>query len=238
MAQTSIITGQNVKIQQTAATLLQRVVAWVIDYIVLYFVSLFFVAIISVFALGSSENAIYVFIVIYFLTIVMYPFWMELFNNGQSLGKMAMKIRVVCLDGTRPSISALFIRWITLIFDSVLGLAFIIFSKNSQRIGDLAAGTTVVKITKAIQPATFNALYFMSRNFKPTFPEASKLTMHQVGIIEKVLDLEFGEERHRYINQLTDKITEMLGIKPTDNNYEKFLVTLYNDFHFYATKVV
>ena len=238
MAQTSIITGQNVKIQQTAATLLQRVVAWVIDYIVLYFVSLFFVAIISVFALGGSENAMYVCLVIYILTIVMYPFWMELFNNGQSLGKMAMKIRVVCLDGTRPSISALFIRWITLLFDSVLGLAFIIFSKNSQRIGDLAAGTTVVKITKAIQPATFNALYFMSRNFKPTFPEASKLTMHQVGIIEKVLDLEFGEERHRYIDQLTDKITEMLGIKPKDNNYEKFLVTLYNDFHFYATKVV
>lgn len=238
MAQTSIITGQNVKIQQTAATLLQRVVAWVIDYIVLYFVSLFFVAIISVFALGGSENAMYVCLVIYILTIVMYPFWMELFNNGQSLGKMAMKIRVVCLDGTRPSISALFIRWITLIFDSVLGLAFIIFSKNSQRIGDLAAGTTVVKITTAKQPATFNALYFMSRNFKPTFPEANKLTMHQVGIIEKVLDLEFGEERHRYINQLTDKITKMLGIKPKDNNYEKFLVTLYNDFHFYATKVV
>ena len=238
MAQTSIITGQNVKIQQTAATLLQRVVAWVIDYIALYFVSLFFIAITSVFALSSSENAMYVCLVIYILTIAMYPFWMELFNNGQSLGKMAMKIRVVCLDGTRPSISALFIRWITLIFDSVLGLAFIIFSKNSQRIGDLAAGTTVVKITKAIQPATFNALYFMSRNFKPTFPEASKLTMHQVGIIEKVLDLEFGEERHRYINQLTDKITEMLGIKPKDNNYEKFLVTLYNDFHFYATKVV
>ena len=238
MAQTSIITGQNVKIQQTAATLLQRVVAWIIDYIALYFVSLFFIAITSVFALGSSENAMYVCLVIYILTIAMYPFGMELFNNGQSLGKMAMKIRVVCLDGTRPSISALFIRWITLIFDSVLGLAFIIFSKNSQRIGDLAAGTTVVKITKAIQPATFNALYFMSRNFKPTFPEASKLTMHQVGIIEKVLDLEFGEERHRYINQLTDKITEMLGIKPKDNNYEKFLVTLYNDFHFYATKVV
>ena len=238
MAQTSIITGQNVKIQQTAATLLQRVVAWIIDYIALYFVSLFFIAITSVFALGSSENAMYVCLVIYILTIAMYPFWMELFNNGQSLGKMAMKIRVVCLDGTRPSISALFIRWITLLFDSVLGLAFIIFSKNSQRIGDLAAGTTVVKITKAIQPATFNALYFMSRNFKPTFPEASKLTMHQVGIIEKVLDLEFGEERHRYINQLTDKITEMLGIKPKDNNYEKFLVTLYNDFHFYATKVV
>ena len=246
MAQTCIITGQNVRIQQTAATVLQRVVAWVIDYIVLMIIMFVFTALflslmstISI-SFGSrvGEDIEQFFTVIFFLGILMYPFWMELFNNGQSLGKMAMRIRVVCLDGTRPSISAFFIRWITLIIDGALGLAFIIFSKNSQRIGDLAAGTTVVKVSKADQPAIFNALYFISKNFQPTFPEASKLTMHQIGIIEKVLDMEFGEERSSYIDQLTEKITKMLGIMPKDNNKEHFLITLYNDFQFYATKVV
>lgn len=238
MAQTNIVTGQNVKIQQTAATVFQRVMAWVIDIIVINFSSIFLGIFLSAFIVSGNENASYFIFIIYFLTIIMYPFWMELFNNGRSLGKMAMRTRVVCLDGTKPTMSALFIRWLTLIIDWAMGLAFIIFSKNSQRIGDLAAGTTVVKITKAKQPAIFNALYFMSRNFEPTFPEASKLTMRQADIIEKVLDLDFGEERGYYINQLTNKISEMLGIMPKDNNYEKFLVTLYNDFQFYATKVV
>ena len=238
MAQTSIITGQNVRIQQTAATVLQRVVAWVIDYFVLMVGFFVIAAIITVVETKVSSDFMYFFFVIMLLCLLLYPFWMELFNNGQSLGKMAVKIRVVCLDGTKPSISAFFIRWITLMIDSALGLAFIIFSKNSQRIGDLAAGTTVVKISKADQPAIFNSLFFISQNFQPTFPEASKLTMHQIGIIEKVLDLEFGEERKYYIDQLTEKVTEMLGIMPKDNNREQFLITLYNDFQFYATKVV
>ncbi|MBO4822100.1 MAG: RDD family protein [Prevotella sp.] len=239
MAQTSIITGQNVKIQQTAATVLQRLIAWIIDYFVLFLASIFFGLIIAALISDlNNEDLQVAFVVASFLALSLYPFWMEQFNNGQSVGKMVMKIRVVCLDGTRPSISALFIRWLTLTIDIFLGLAFIIFSKNSQRIGDLAAGTTVVKNPKGKRPEILNAILFISKDYQPSFPEASKLTMHQVGIIEKVLDLKSGEERTRYINQLTDKITEMLGIKPKDNNYENFLVTLYNDFQFYATKVV
>ena len=239
MAQTSIITGQNVRIQQTAATVLQRLIAWIIDSFVISIATMFYtISVSELYRNLVNYDLITAFLVITYLAIYLYPFWMEQFNNGQSLGKMAMKIRVVCLDGTRPSVSALFIRWLTLPIDIFLGLAFIIFSKNSQRIGDLAAGTTVVKNPKGVRPEMLNSILFISKDYQPSFPEASKLTMHQVGIIEKVLDLDLGEERTRYINQLTEKVTEMLGIKPKDNNHENFLVTLYNDFQFYATKVV
>lgn len=238
MAQTSIITGQNVKIQQTAATVLQRVVAWVIDYFVIMFGIIVSGILLETIFFNTRNDIRTFFTIIFILVILMYPFWMELFNNGQSLGKMAMRIRVVCLDGTKPSISAFFIRWITLMIDFCMGLAFIIFSKNSQRIGDLAAGTTVVKNPKKTRPDIFYALAYISNKYEPSFPEASKLTMHQIGVIEKVIYMEHGLERNHYINELTTKITEMLGIRPKDNNFEKFLITLFNDFQFYATKVV
>ena len=238
MAQTSIITGQNVRIQQTAATVLQRVLAWVIDYFVVSFVSTVLAVIIVAITSAIGETSGEFLVIILIIAISMYPFWMEVFNNGQSVGKMAMRIRVVCLDGTKPSVSAFFIRWVTLVIDIAMGLAFIIFSKNSQRIGDLAAGTTVVKNPKKRRPELLNAIRYFSKNFKPTYPEASQLTFRQIGTIEKVLDMDYSVERVTYINQLTHKITEMLGVMPNDNNYEHFLITLYNDFQFYATKVV
>lgn len=238
MAQTSITTGQNVRIQQTAATVLQRVVAWFIDYLVISFIAIIFSAILASISSITPSDIFEFIVVIFFLTLSLYPFWMEVFNNGQSLGKMAMRIRVVCLDGTKPSISAFFIRWLTLLVDFAMGLAFIIFSKNSQRIGDLAAGTTVVKNPKGKRPEILNSLHFFSKDFQPSFPEARQLSMRQIGTIEKVLNMEENEKRNAYIVQLTDKIGEKLGIRPADNNFEHFLITLYNDFQFYATKVM
>ena len=74
---------------------------------------------------------------------------MELFNHGQSLGKMAMKIRVVKKDGTSPSIGDFFMRWLLQIIDmgfSFIGALVILLTKNSQRLGDLAAGTMVIRL--------------------------------------------------------------------------------------------
>lgn len=238
MAQTCIITGQYVRIQQTAATVLQRVVAWVIDSFVITILTIISSTILIQLSNIINNDLEEVIAVVTILAISLYSFWMELFNNGQSVGKMLMRVRVVCLDGTKPSISAFFIRWLTLPIDFTMGLAFIIFSKNSQRIGDLAAGTTVVKNPRKKQPAILDSLHFISKNFQPTFPEASQLTMHQISIIEKVLYMEPSEKRENYIAQLTNKISEMLGVRPVNNNYENFLITLYNDFQFYATKVV
>ena len=101
MAQTSIITGQNVRIQQTAATVLQRLIAWIIDSFVISIATMFFTISVSELTRNLvNYDLITAFLVITYLAIYLYPFWMEQFNNGQSLGKMAMKIRVVCSKGT------------------------------------------------------------------------------------------------------------------------------------------
>ena len=58
-----------------------------------------------------------------------------------------MNIRVVKADGTTPSLSAYLIRWLLYGIDVTitggLGVLVILLTKNSQRLGDLAAGTYI-----------------------------------------------------------------------------------------------
>ena len=238
MAKTSIITGQYVRIEQTAASVLQRTLAWAIDGGILFVFSFIFLSLLTNLEPILNYDIAIFFAYLFTLSLLLYPFLMEVFNNGQSIGKLTVGIRVVCLDGTKPSLSAFFIRWITLPIDSAMGLAFIIFSKNSQRIGDLAANTTVVKKQISYQPTVLIALNYVKKGYQPTYPEANMLTMRQMETIEKVLYMEEGERRNHYIMQLSTKISEILGVMPANNDNESFLLTIYNDFQYYATKVV
>lgn len=74
----------------------------------------------------------------------------ETFWNGQTPGKRIMKLRVVREDGRPIRFFEAFVRNLLRIVDFApttyaLGVATIIFSPRSKRIGDLVAGTVVVK---------------------------------------------------------------------------------------------
>ena len=89
------------------------------------------------------------FLIAIYLPAIFYHFLMELFNHGQSVGKMVMRIRVVKKDGTTPGIGDFFMRWLLQLVDlgfSGVGALVILISKNSQRLGDLAAGTMVIQL--------------------------------------------------------------------------------------------
>jgi uncharacterized RDD family membrane protein YckC len=67
---------------------------------------------------------------------------------GRSIGKMIMGLRVVRLDGGTPDASALLTRNFLRVLDVGLAgvpLVFIAFSPLRQRIGDVAAGTVVIR---------------------------------------------------------------------------------------------
>jgi uncharacterized RDD family membrane protein YckC len=71
---------------------------------------------------------------------------LEIALKGRTPGKRAAGIRVVTLDGQTPDVSALLIRNIFRLIDSlpifyVVGLVFVLLSPRQVRIGDMAAGT-------------------------------------------------------------------------------------------------
>jgi uncharacterized RDD family membrane protein YckC len=73
----------------------------------------------------------------------------ELLMSGRTPGKRIAGVRVVRTDGAIPGIGEILIRNVFRLIDSMpmfycVGLAVTIISKNSLRIGDLAAGTLLV----------------------------------------------------------------------------------------------
>lgn len=241
MAQTSIITGQYVCIHQTAATVVQRVIAWLIDMVFLYVAGL--IAAIGVMPIVFSleqETIAIVFTTLLTLSILSYPLLMEVFNHGQSIGKYLVGIKVASLDGSTPTLGAYLLRWLLLLIDwgfMGVGLAAIVFTKNSQRIGDLAAGTTVVKLPKQTRSINTYDLYFANNHYTPTYPEAAHLSLRQFNVIARTL-LTQNEARAVNIIRLAEKTEQVLGVSNTTGNAELFLRTIYNDFQYYASRVV
>jgi len=236
MAQTNIITGQYVRIQQTAATVMQRFFAWVIDAIFLTIASTI------LFGITASISTTYYTagIVLGFFSafiVLSYPLFMEMFVDGQTIGKSIMSIKVMCLDGSKPSKMALFLRWILYIVDFGLGIGIvsIVFSKNCQRMGDLAAGTTVVKLSKTQRPYILRSFEFTDHRYAPSYPEATHLSVRQIEVIEHLLYSDNAQQRGKLINQLAQKVESILGIRVKENDAEKFLYKVYNDFQYYST---
>lgn len=70
--------------------------------------------------------------------------------NGQTLGKRVFGLRVINEDGSPARFIAVFVRNLVRVVDFLpgfygLGLVAIVLSPRSQRLGDLAAGTFVVR---------------------------------------------------------------------------------------------
>ena len=93
-------------------------------------------------------------IVVLFLVIFGYPVLFELFNQGRTPGKAAVGLRVVRSDGNPISPSASLIRNLLRLIDGWTALTVVLFpigfvaaftTRHCQRLGDLAAGTVVIR---------------------------------------------------------------------------------------------
>jgi len=86
-----------------------------------------------------------------FLIFLLYFTLFEAFMNGQTLGKMLLKIRVVTVKGDSIGFTRSLIRNILRYVDMLpalylLGFIIVAISEKNQRLGDMAAGTLVVSI--------------------------------------------------------------------------------------------
>ncbi|HTW10986.1 MAG TPA: RDD family protein [Acidimicrobiales bacterium] len=85
-----------------------------------------------------------------FVLVALYPMLMETFCSGRTLGKLAVGLRVVRVDGGRISFGQATVRaafglvevWATL---GGLGTLFILLTRRDQRLGDMVAGTVVLR---------------------------------------------------------------------------------------------
>lgn len=228
MSTIRIHTTQNVTLEYEIASLGDRIVAALIDYFLYLAWALLWVL---VFAQTGSSPGLIGGLLITLPTLVYFPAC-ELFFNGQSLGKKARHIRVVRLDGTPAGLGDYLLRWLlrpieVVAFSGALAAITILINGRGQRLGDLAAGTTVVSLRPREQHAT-PAAYLPTLDYQPVFPQAAQLTDHDVALIRRLLQQ--GTRRHNYLllNEVANKVKTLTRIR-TDLPDEAFLQTILRD---------
>lgn len=233
--QISIQTTQNVTIEHDKAGVGNRVLAFMIDLAILILASM---------AIGYTMDQIgwsekqWINILFYF-PVFFYDLYMEILNNGQSVGKMIMNLRVVRLDGTAPTIGGFILRWILKPIDVMLSGSIAIISialtQNGQRLGDLAAGTTVVKLRKTEKVNRLQLVEKMEEDYEPQFPEVKALTDKEVNLIKDCLRMQADHTNSRPVWMMSEKVKQKLDIE-SDMRPTQFLYTILRDHTYYTTR--
>ncbi len=230
-----IDTTQNVGILFQLASPGERALSWFIDFnLKLAWVLIVF----EVFKHSYNEDNRFVISAIAFLPIAFYNLLCELFFNGQSLGKAICKTRVMKIDGTQPALSNFLLRWVfgLLEFNIFIGLGLIIYFWNNrgQRLGDIFAGTTVIKINKEITLEETTALD-LPENYQPTFPQATNLSQRDVEVIKEGIIFYRKYQNYKVLNILAHKIAGHLQVT-TNLSQLDFLQVIVADYNYYKQK--
>lgn len=235
MQNIEINTTQNVSIQYQLAQWWERGIAFVIDFIVMvvaYYVIIMFAA----FGGATSE---YVFVIIAVPLFLFYSLLFEIFNNGRSIGKLALGIKVVKIDGKQPTLREYFLRWSFRIIDiyfsaGLIASLLISSSRNAQRLGDTLANTTVIKLNPSISLDLPGLLKMHSkRSTEVTYPQVMRLSEEQVMLIDRVIKAYTKNPNRAHsdaVNMVLGKVKEKLDLPNKPPNKIKFLKTLINDF--------
>ena len=244
MANSQLVTGQYVTLSQMPGSLADRVLGQLIDNIVL----IAYAVVVTMLIMNTQinelgNNAFAAVIIALYLPLLLYHPLMELLHHGQSIGKTVLHCRVVTVDGSTPTLSGYLMRWLLYPIDVLLtgglGVVVILFTRNNQRFGDLAAGTMVVK-TNALdnQRISLNEFFYVQQNYSPTFTDAGNLSLRQVEVISQTLYNVKGDNRERCLDRLTAKVEEYIDCtKPMTMTREDFLYTVLNDYYYYASTI-
>lgn len=241
MAESTIITGQFVRISQTPASIGERFIAFLIDYILIVIYLMSTITLLLKFYVPRDFNAvIYTFFII--LPVLLYSFLCETFNHGQSFGKKLMNIRVVKTDGSTPGISSYLLRWLLFPIDvpltGGLGILSVILTKNNQRLGDLAAGTMVIKEKNYRKiHVSLDEFDYLTKDYHPVYPQSADLSLEQVNVITRTLESN-KKDRERRITMLAKKVQGLLSVTPLDSSGERFLQTVLRDYQYYALEEI
>jgi uncharacterized RDD family membrane protein YckC len=197
---TGIVTPEAVRLEFETAGVASRVIADLIDL-----TSQLVLLLASFFALGAISGAIdaqallvVAAFVISFLVIFGYPVALETLWNGRSLGKAALGLRVVTREGAPVRFRHAAIRAMIGLIEiwALFGLpaaVSIIASRRDQRLGDLVAGTLVLRQRAGRRPSA-PVVFSVPWNWEPWVAtlDVAGLTPEQYGVVRAFL-LRAGE---------------------------------------------
>lgn len=236
-------TTQNVEINYELASLRDRVLAFFIDMMVILVgvvVLTFIIAIIEAAMMNVGFNGALVFGYYAIISPMMafYTLGMESLNKGQSLGKMALGIQVVRIDGRQATFMDYLIRWAFRILDvwfsfGALAAVLIGGSARSQRIGGVLSNTTVVKQNPNLQVSLADLIKKDTLDsYTPIYPEVRNFKEEDMLLMKQTVERykKYRNKAHKEaLSELVDRVANELQIEVPKKKVE-FIQTLIRDY--------
>ncbi|MDC8003534.1 RDD family protein [Aureisphaera galaxeae] len=236
MAEIQINTTQNVKINYTAAGAGERLLAYIIDVAIKWGYLILVGNLFGAFENMDEWSQIAINSILS-LPAIFYTLVLELLLGGQTLGKKAMKIRVVKIDGYQATLTDYVVRWFFRIVDVYIfgiGFFFIAFTKQCQRIGDMATGTSVISLRDRVN-ISHTILENLKEGFKPTYPTVIKLSDNDARIIKETFTNARDAKDYPTLIKLRNKIMEVAEIKERKHSNDiEFIDTILKDYNYYT----
>lgn len=235
-----IETAQNVNIVQNVAGVGDRILAFLVDAAIMfiYYLIVFFLMIGTIDALGDSATFL-IFMAI-MLPILVYHLLFEMFWDGRSPGKAALKLRVVKLDGSKPAFSNFLLRWLLRVIDITLAsgavaLVTILFNGRGQRLGDIAASTTVISEKT---PVAFSQtiLTDIPEGYQPKYPQVTVFSDAEMQSIKKIYTENKYKGNHNIILRLSNRVAKVMEVE-VDEMPIAFIDKVIKDYNFYTQQM-
>ncbi|MBX2891278.1 MAG: RDD family protein [Saprospiraceae bacterium] len=234
-----ITTTQNVTIEYELAPLRERMLAWLLDLLIVIFGYILLYQLLGRILGGSGDDTITFFLLpllIYFL----YNIFFEIWNSGQTPGKMATNIKVVRLDGKDPEWSDVMLRALmhlvdTLFSAGVVGVLLIKTTGKSQRFGDMAANTSVIRLFGSQFNYRLEDILSISSldSYQPVYPQVRRLSERDMIFIKNLLVRLQRYPNSAHAEAMEDLVTHLMPLldieqRPLDR--PNFLKTLLRDY--------
>ncbi len=247
MTQLSINTTQNVTINFSAASIGERILACLFDLLIMFvYIMLINWIVFQWFGLdnaisdldGWSQNAVHL---VFFLPVFFYTLFFESICEGQTPGKMLLRIKVVKIDGYQASFGDYLVRWMSRVIDvflfmGVVGIISIVATGKSQRFGDIAAGTSVITLKNKVTIGQ-TILMEIDDEYRPVYPMVIKLSDNDARIIKETFQTAQRTADYPMLARLADKIEQVTGVKNQSGNKADFINTVLKDYNYYTQKM-
>lgn len=234
-----IETAQNITIQQNVAPLSTRIYAFILDTLIIGAYYAVFLLILNAIGYLDKEN-IYVLYILISLPAFFYSLFFEMLNNGQTPGKYFKKIRVTKIDGSKPTFGSYLIRWMLRLIDITIAsgsvaLLTILLNGKGQRLGDIAAGTTIISEKKTVSINSTLAVD-IPEEYTPTYPQVTMLSDKDIQTIKELYLKAKKNGNHKTLIKLHHKILEITEIN-SELNPVDFIDIVIKDYNYFTQQM-